>query len=231
MLSDSWEALTDGLHVQRLHLHQNEIRQAGERTAAECLLPDELPPAALLARPRPPGDTIAELRAWVTLPQTFTVRTAAGPGRNPLAETGQTLTDALATGTSIDDELAAVCAASVWWVGAFAAIRYTGGHHRTLADVTTPVSPDALRRAVHVVALGAATRVLRRALQRDGDGDAALRMSFCRSITEAVVVEPGLPALVEELGELRLADLVTNALPGRGRHAAYRSGLGPGQAE
>ncbi|MER5985760.1 hypothetical protein [Streptomyces sp. NPDC001787] len=236
-VTDAWESLADGLITQRLHLHLPDIQTALGLGTAECLLPAGAHPAALLARPVPlPGAArplveAAGLRAWTVLPQRF-----GGPAQAstpPLAATGHELAVLLAAGcgTPVEEAVTAVCDAAVWWTGAFAAIRHTGGHHRTLADVTAPVSLEVLNRTARLLALGAAARVLRRSLQHRGDGDDALRNAFCRAVTEAIVAEPGIPALVEDLGELRLADLVVNALPWRGRHTAYRSGLGSGQVE
>ncbi|MFJ1662351.1 hypothetical protein [Streptomyces anthocyanicus] len=233
-VSDGWEILADGLLTHRLLLHQADMQAALRRTPGECLLPEEATPAKLLARPAPVRTTAlplvdaAGLRYWTALPQQY-----GGDGISPLAAVGQRLAGFLTAECAdpVTDAISAVCGAAVWWTGAFAAIRYSGGHPRTFDDVTTSVSLTALERTVHLVALGRATRVLRRHLQQAGDADETLRAAFCRAVTAAIVAEPGIPSLVEGLGELRLTDLVVNTTPWRGQHTAYRSGLGSGQVE
>ncbi|MGC5263996.1 hypothetical protein ACPXCO_23560 [Streptomyces cyaneofuscatus] len=237
-VSDAWEMLNDGLLIQRIYLHQQDIRTSSVLSPGECLLPKGASPAALLARPLPaPEATLplvqaVGLRAWVTIPQHLGHADTAPA--SPLAQVTAD-TAATTTGSRSDDVLAqavrAVCAAAAWWTGAFAAIRYTGGHHRSLEDVTAPLSLDALTETTRLVALGSATRVLRRHLQQTGDAGEEARTAFCRAVTEVIVAEPDIPGLAEELGELRLVDLLINALPWRGRHTAYRSGLGSGQVE
>lgn len=233
-ISDSWETLADGLLIQRLALHRADIQAALPLAPGECLLPAETSPASLLARPVPaPAAGLALVNAaglayWTGLPQQDGV-----DGVSPLPPAVQELAALLTAGCAdqITDAVSAVCGAAAWWTGAFAAIRYDGGHHRTLADVTTPVSLAALERTAQLVALGTATRVLRRVLQQTGDADESVRTAFCRTIAETVVAESDVEPLVEELGELRLADLLVNTAPWRGRHTAYRSGLGSGQVE
>src|SRR6266550_4296710 len=74
-VSDAWEALADGLSIQRIHLHQAEIRAATQLSPRECLLPEQATPAALITRPLPTPEVAlplveaAGLLAWVTLPQ------------------------------------------------------------------------------------------------------------------------------------------------------------------
>lgn len=233
-ISDSWETLADGLLIQRLALHRADIQAALPLAPGECLLPAETSPASLLARPVPaPAAGLALVNAaglayWTGLPQQDGV-----DGVSPLAPAVQELAALLTAGCAdqITDAVSAVCGAAAWWTGAFAAIRYDGGHPRTLDDVTTPVSLAALERTAQLVALGTATRVLRRVLQQTGDADESVRTAFCRTIAETVVAESDVEPLVEELGELRLADLLVNTAPWRGRHTAYRSGLGSGQVE
>jgi hypothetical protein len=237
-VSDAWEVLNDGLLIQRIHLHQEDIRAASVLSPGECLLPEGVSPAALLARPLPAPEAAlplvhaAGLRAWVALPQRLghADTAPAGPLAQVAADTAATMTGGQG-GDVLTQAVRGVCAAAAWWTGAFAAIRYTGGHHRSLEDVTAPLSLDVLTETTRLVALGSATRVLRRHLQQTGDTEEGARTAFCRAVTEVIVAEPDIPGLVEELGELRLADLLVNALPWRGRHTAYRSGLGSGQVE
>ncbi|MFE0417877.1 hypothetical protein [Streptomyces tendae] len=87
-----------------------------------------------------------------------------------------------------------------------------------------------MREAVRVVALGTAQRVLAHQLRHDA-GEEAVRLAYCRAVTEGIVIEPKLPMLLEELSELRLVDLVTTSIPWRGRFAKYAGGTGAGQVE
>ncbi|MFG2847989.1 hypothetical protein ACGF12_33190 [Kitasatospora sp. NPDC048296] len=236
-VSDGWEKLADGLAVQRIHLHRRELENALGKGVAECGLPAQASPLALISRPLPPPDaavadvSAAGLLPFVTVPQQIGRGTDGGPLVAPARAVAQMLTaggleDAAAQG------IEAVCAASAWWVGAFAVLRHRGGHHVHIDDdVTDTVALTTLVDATHAVALGAATRVLRRRLQLTGDGNPQMRDGYCRAVTEAIVTEPTLPALLESLGELRLVDLVANALPWRGQYLKYRSGLGAGQVE
>ncbi|MFF2226939.1 hypothetical protein ACFVV7_26900 [Streptomyces globisporus] len=233
-VSDSWEVLADGLLTQRLALHHADIQAALPLTAEASLLPAEASPALLLARPETaPASALilvdaAGLGFWTALPQRYGV-----DGASPLVPSVQQLGATLAADCSgrVADAVLAVCGAAGWWTGAFAAIRYNGGHPRTGADVTTPVSLAVLEHTTRLVALGMTTRLLRRFLQVTGDADETLRAAFCRTIAETVVAESTIDGLVEELGELRLADLLVNTAAWRGRHTAYRSGLGSGQVE
>ncbi|MER7668171.1 hypothetical protein ABTY61_06855 [Kitasatospora sp. NPDC096128] len=236
-VADGWEQLVDGLAVQRIHLHRRELEDALGKGAAECGLPAQAAPLALVSRPAPPPDTAvpvvvaAGLLPFVTVPQQIGRATDTGP----LAASARAVAQMLTTDgleEAVAQGVEAVCAASAWWVGAFAVLRHRGGHHIHIDDdVTDTVALTVLTDATRAVALGAATRVLRRRLQRAGDGDPRLRTAYCRAVTEAIVTEPGLPALLEGLGELRLVDLVVNALPWRGQFLKYRSGLGAGQVE
>ncbi|MEU6233044.1 hypothetical protein [Kitasatospora sp. NPDC047058] len=236
-VSDGWEALSDGLAVQRIHLHRAELEEASGKGAAECGLPAQAVPLALLRRPEPPADaatpvvTAAGLLALVTVPQ----QVGRTSGTSQLAPAASSVAEALLVGTpqgAVADAVRAVCAASAWWVGAFAVLRHLGGHHITIDDDVTDTVPLAtLTEATRAVALGSALRVLRRHLQQNGDDDPEVRAAYCRAVTEAVVTEAGMPALLESLAELRLVDLVSNALPWRGQFLKYRSGLGAGQVE
>ncbi|MFF2142159.1 hypothetical protein [Kitasatospora sp. NPDC058190] len=236
-MADSWERLADGLIVQRIHLHRRELEDAVDKGAAECGLPAQAAPLALISRPAPPPDAAlpvvaaAGLLPFVTVPQQIGRATDTGPLAAPARRVAQALTaDGLEE--AVAQGIEAVCDASAWWVGAFGVLRHLGGHHVHIDDdVTDIVALPPLTDATRAVALGAATRVLRRRLQRAGDSDPRLRTAYCRAVTEAIVTEAGMPALLESLGELRLVDLVANALPWRGQFLKYRSGLGAGQVE
>ncbi|NUK32260.1 hypothetical protein HRW12_00415 [Streptomyces lunaelactis] len=124
----------------------------------------------------------------------------------------------------------AVSTASAWWIGTFAAIRHLGVHHSTLQPVADEVSVDVLRTATRTVALGASARVLQHHLRTTG-GDQEIQLAYCRAVTEGIVCESSLPALLEDLGELRLVDLVATSMPWRGRFTKYAGGTGAGQVE
>ncbi|MGV9266565.1 hypothetical protein ACWDRR_18125 [Kitasatospora sp. NPDC003701] len=236
-VADGWEALSDGLAVQRIHLHRAELEDASGKGAAECGLPAQAVPLALLQQPEPTADaatpivTAAGLLALVTVPQ----QVGRTTGTSPLAPAARSVAEAVLAGTPqspVADAVLAVCEAAAWWVGAFAVLRHLGGHHITIEDDVTDTVPLAtLTGATHAVALGSALRVLRRHLQQNGDGDPEVRAAYCRAVTEAIVTEASMPALLESLAELRLVDLVGNALPWRGQFLKYRSGLGAGQVE
>ncbi len=236
-VADGWEALSDGLAVQRIHLHRAELDAAAGKRAAECGLPAQVVPLTLLRQPEPlvatatPIVAAAGLLALVSVPQ----QVGRTSGTSPLAPAARSVAEALLADTArgpVAEAVHGVCAASAWWVGAFAILRHLGGHHITIDDDVTDTVPLAtLTEATHAVALGSALRVLRRHLQQNGDGDPEVRDAYCRAVTEAVVAEAGMPALLESLAELRLVDLVGNALPWRGQFLKYRSGLGTGQVE
>ncbi|MBC8091178.1 MAG: hypothetical protein H7Y15_04415 [Pseudonocardia sp.] len=122
-------------------------------------------------------------------------------------------------------------AAAAWWVGFFASIRHRGVHHVTLTPVTAPVSVEALADASRVVALGAALRLAEAHLGRAGEADMTGERVYCAAVAASVEAEREMPALIEGLGELRLVDLVTLAIPWRGRFTKYAGGTGAGQVE
>ncbi|NEC65904.1 hypothetical protein G3I41_14840 [Streptomyces sp. SID9727] len=134
------------------------------------------------------------------------------------------------TDPAVRAAVAAVCAASAWWVGAFAVIRHLGVHHTTLQPVDSEIALETLQSATSIVALGTAQRILAEQL-RTAAADEAVRMAYCRAITESIVIESRLPELLEELGELRLVDLVSTSIPWRGRFTKYAGGTGAGQVE
>ncbi|MEU9059112.1 hypothetical protein AB0D13_09605 [Streptomyces sp. NPDC048430] len=238
-LYESWEALADGLHVQRLALHLPQLRNQTTAINAGASAVAEMTSGALAARPAALSDSqatalveAADLSAWVNLPTEHGTPVAT---TSPLASTAEQVEALLLDGVSDETLRAAVravSAASAWWVGAFAAIRHLGVHHARLTpiEVDDRVSLDTLRAAVRVVALGTAQRILVHHL-RHGSTDEAVQLAYCRAVTEGIVTEPGLPALLEELGELRLVDLVCTSIPWRGRFMKYAGGTGAGQVE
>ncbi|MFE9967171.1 ATP-binding protein [Streptomyces sp. NPDC005525] len=236
-LYESWEALADGLHVQRLALHLPQLHDqlsaiAGAASAAGGMTAD-----ALTARPAELHDAQAEalvdgagLSGWVRLPAEHgTPHSEASPLTGAAEHIESLLLDGMPA-DALRAAVRAVSAASAWWVGAFAAIRHLGVHHARLTLIDDTVSPDALREAVRVVALGTAQRILAHRLRHDST-DEAVRVAYCRAVTEGIVTEPALPALLEELGELRLVDLVATSIPWRGRFTKYAGGTGAGQVE
>lgn len=236
-LYESWEALADGLHVQRLALHLPQLRDQLSTTGTAASAPGGMPPGALTARPAelhdPQARTLVDsagLSGWVHLPAEHGTPAAGG---SPLTDAAEAIESSLLERMPDDAVRAAVRAvgaAAAWWVGAFAAIRHLGVHHARLTPVDDTVSPDTLREAVHVVALGTAQRILAHRLRQDST-DEAVRLAYCRAVTESIVTEPALPALLEELGELRLVDLVATSIPWRGRFTKYAAGTGAGQVE
>ncbi|MEU7402977.1 hypothetical protein [Streptomyces sp. NPDC044948] len=238
-LYESWEALADGLQVQRLALHLPQLRDQTTASKSGASAVTGTISSALVARPAalsdPPAMALieaAKLSAWVNLPSEHgTPDTAA----NPLAGAAEQVDGLLLDGVSDEPLRAAVravSAASAWWVGAFAAIRHLGVHHARLTaiEANDTVSLDTLRAAVRVVALGTDQRVLAHHLRHDST-DEAVRLAYCRAVTEGIVTEPGLPAFLERLGELRLVDLVSTSIPWRGRFMKYAGGTGAGQVE
>ncbi|MFD4663618.1 ATP-binding protein [Streptomyces halstedii] len=236
-LYESWEALADGLHVQRLALHLPQLRDETTAIDAVASAVTEMTSGALAARPAALSDPratglveAADLSAWVNLPAEHGT---PAPTASPLGGAAEQVEVLLLDGVSDETLRAAVravSAASAWWVGAFAAIRHLGVHHARLTPVDDTVSLDTLREAVRVVALGTAQRILAHHLRQDST-DEAVRLAYCRAVTEGIVTEPGLPALLEKLGELRLVDLVSTSIPWRGRFMKYAGGTGAGQVE
>lgn len=127
--------------------------------------------------------------------------------------------------------LRSVMAAAAWWVGFYAIIRHQGVHHLTMQPVESAIEVGILESAARVVALGVATRTLTAWLRGAGLEKAAVRALYCRAVTEGIIIEREIPALLDALGELRLVDLTTLFIPWRGRFTKYKSGAGAGQVE
>ncbi|WP_051847190.1 ATP-binding protein [Streptomyces sp. NRRL F-5053] len=90
--NEAWEALADGLHVQRLALHREQLHEVVTAAPADVTLFTQASPAALTLRPDSPDGpqdlaavTRAGLAHLVSLPAEH--GTAAGES-NPLAATG-----------------------------------------------------------------------------------------------------------------------------------------------
>ncbi|MFK0154294.1 hypothetical protein ACIQVK_19740 [Streptomyces sp. NPDC090493] len=236
-LCASWEVLADGLQVQRLVLHLPQLREQLRTPPASIALFTQTEPGALAARPAPLAEPSADavigqagLQHWLSLPAEYGT---TGAGTNPLTASADRVAGILLAGVTdpgVRAAVAAVSVASAWWVGVFAVIRHLGVHHSSLQPVDTAISLQTLESATSVVALGAAQRVLAAHL-RTASVDEAVHVAYCRAITESIVVESRLPELVEELGELRLADLVSTSIPWRGRFTKYAGGTGAGQVE
>ncbi|MFH8477017.1 ATP-binding protein [Streptomyces sp. NPDC018000] len=173
-LYESWEALADGLHVQRLALHLPQLRAQLSTTATEVSAVGGMPSGALTARPAelhtPQAQALVDgagLSGWVLLP---TEHGTPSTTISPLADAAEDIESLLLDGMpdeTLRAAVRAVSAASVWWVGAFAAIRHLGVHHARLTPIDDTVSLDTLREAVRVVALGAAQRILACHLRHD----------------------------------------------------------------
>ncbi|MFD4943573.1 hypothetical protein ACFWNT_13775 [Streptomyces sp. NPDC058409] len=235
---ESWEVLADGLHVQRLALHLPQLREQLSTPSAQGAAATETSPGALTACPVPLTDphaqTVVEgagLAHWVSLPAEHGTPDAPPSQLAGAAdEVGDLLLDDVRDET-LRAAVNSVSAASAWWVGAFAAIRHLGVHHTRLTPVNDTISLDTLRAATRIVALGTAQRILAHQLRLNGGADESARLAYCRAVTEGIVAEPTLPALLDELGELRLADLVATSIPWRGRFTKYAGGTGAGQVE
>ncbi|WP_199807424.1 hypothetical protein [Streptomyces sp. NRRL F-5650] len=233
----SWEALADGLQVQRLVLHLPQLREQLLTPPSNVALFAQTPPSALTARPAPLAEPSVKavidqvgLQHWLRLPVEYGTTDA---GTSPLAASADQVADTLVEGVTdpvVRSAVAAVCTASAWWVGAFAVIRHLGVHHTSLQPVESAIVLETLQSATSIVALGTAQRILAGHVQT-GVADEAVRMAYCRAITESVVIENRLPELLEELGELRLVDLVSTSMPWRGRFTKYAGGTGAGQVE
>lgn len=236
-LSAYWETLADGLQVQRLALHLPQLREQLLAPPSSIALFAQTPPSALTARPAPLADASAEavigqagLQHWLHMPAEYGTTDA---GTNPLAASADQVADTLLGGVTdpvVRVAVAAVCTASAWWTGAFAVIRHLGVHHTSLQPVDTAITLKTLQSATSIVALGTAQRTLSEQL-RTASADETVRMAYCRAITESIVVESRLPELLDELGELRLVDLVSTSIPWRGRFTKYAGGTGAGQVE
>lgn len=230
-----WLTVGDGLQAQRVHLCLAEWREV---LSAGAPLPDVtgLGLVSALAT-NPVGDVAttrvdaAGLRAWVDLPARYAF--PVGPA-NVLAPSAAAQVRSL-IGDAVGDELAAdltaVCGAAAWWVGFFAVVRHRGVHHLSLQPDKPPVTRTVLEEACGVVALGVAIRMLEEHLRADGVDAEGLRRAYCRALAASVAVERRMPALLDELGELRLVDLVSMAVPWRGRFTKYAGGTGAGQVE
>ncbi len=232
-----WLAVGDGLQVQRVHLHLDEWRQV---LASNEPLPDLDGVGAVSALAANPAIDVtsssdcvdsAGLRPWVDLAACHAF--PVGPA-NPLASAATAAVDEVnANGLdqAVTADLNAVCGAAAWWIGFFAIIRHRGVHHLTLQTDKPAVAFSALAEASGVVALGMALRVLEEHLRAGGMADGRLRLAYCRALAASVAVERRMPALLEELAELRLVDLVSMAVPWRGRFTKYAGGTGAGQVE
>lgn len=224
---DSWQALADGLHVQRVHLHQDQWRQAARLAPEQLGLPAELDPIDLVSKPvlvLPCDDVLigaAGLTPWIEVPYRLGHdRTASGPLTLAVDEVARMLTEDLDGG--LEAAVHGVTRASAWWVGVFAVIHHESGRTASL---------EMLQSAAQAVALGAGMRVLRAALRTRGEDSAVLRAAYCRAVAEVVVLEASLPQLLGEIGGMRLTDLVTTSVPWRGQFTKYQSGTGAGQVE
>ncbi|MFF4531634.1 hypothetical protein ACFY1P_20480 [Streptomyces sp. NPDC001407] len=235
-LREAWEELATGLHVQRLALHLQEWREVVHHPPAVALF-TEAAPAALGARPAQFDGSrsralveAAGLTAWTDLPRRYGTSEYASTLLAPAAEDTAALIIGQLTDAGVRDAVRAVTAAAAWWTGFFAALHHRGVHHLTLDPVTSAISVATLQRATRAVALGTAERVLRHQLHTEPVTE-DVRLAYCRVITEGIVWESSIPALLEDLGELRLVDLVSTSLPWRGQYTKYAGGTGAGQVE
>ncbi|MFG3225159.1 hypothetical protein ACGF07_10300 [Kitasatospora sp. NPDC048194] len=235
-LRAAWQTLADGLLIQRLQLHIEEWREIAQAGGS---LPDisGVPVAGLALRPTsvpgPEAQTLlqhARLSYWWSYPQQHGADgDASAVGTVRAAE--QARKRLLADGAAAPwvEAVIAACEASAWWVGFFAVIRHRGVRHLTLEPNPGPIPAQVLEGAVSAVAYGMAGRVLAAALR--AQDDERTRRAFCEAITASIEVERTLPALLDELGELRLVDLVSTTAVWRGQFTKYAGGTGAGQVE
>ncbi|GAB2580053.1 hypothetical protein GCM10027168_11120 [Streptomyces capparidis] len=238
-LRDAWQLQADSLLVQRLHHHLDAWR----RTVAAGTPPPGVVGtglASLTRRPTAPvpAEAVRLLRAahlshWWQLPRQYG-QPAATADSDALADSAAAAARALfggaaAPGAPWQHAVAAAAEAGAWWVGFFAVIRHRGVHHRSREPHLAPVHREALLHAVRTVAHGVSTRVLR--AQMSASDEPTARAAYCRAVTAGLAAERELPLLIEELGETRLADLVSTAVPWRGQFAPYASGSGTGRVE
>lgn len=230
-----WLALHDGLQFQRVSLHLAEWRQVATQGAAVPGLPSTYDAATLAATPSaPPSPVTASLRTaglepWVTVPVRHGITAAlVNPLAGPAEETGRQI-----AGDASDiwaEAARSVSRASAWWIGFFTLIRHRGVHHSLLTPVTGVVASEAIQEAARVLALGLSLRVVEAHLREEPDVMPA-RRAYCRALTASMALEGRMPLLLEELGELRLVDLVSASIPWRGRFTKFAGGTGPGQVE
>ncbi|MGW7459035.1 hypothetical protein [Streptomyces sp. NPDC054797] len=235
-LSLAWQTLADGLMTQRLYLHLDEWR-SGVAAGGRLADIEDIGPAHLAGRPGLQPSTEARellsssgLGYWYDLPRQHGAE-CAGPGSPLQAEAHRTAWRISAEGSAAPwrEAVAVACEAAAWWVGFFSVIRHRGVHHLTLEPHPSPLHAQALVLAVRAVAVGMATRVLEAALRTAEPSD--LRSAYCRAIEFGIEAELELPELLDELGELRLVDLVSTSARWRGRFTKYTGGTGAGQVE
>ncbi len=235
-LRAAWRTLADGLMIQRLHLHVEEWREIVQTVGS---LPDisGVPVAGLARRPTsvpgPQAQALLEgagLAYWWSLPQAHGVESNADAALTARA-TEQARRRLVPDGTTAPwaEALIAVCEASAWWVGFFAIIRHRGVRHLTLEPNPEPTYAQALEGATGAVAYGMADRILAAALRAQDDEQT--RRAYCEAVTAGIEIERTLPALLDELGELRLVDLVATTAVWRGQFTKYAGGTGAGQVE
>lgn len=225
--------LGDALSVQRVYLHRDE---SAEVTASGGPAPgvDGVEDASGLIAAAPTAPTrdllsTAGLTAFVAV---AAENSLAGTAANPLEKPAITHVEQIAGGhPSLSAPIRTVGSAAAWWVGFFATIRHRGVHHVTLTPVTSAVTVQTLSHAARIVALGAALRLAEAHLRCREKPDPGGERVYCAAVAASVQAERRLPELIEELGELRLVDLVTLAIPWRGRFTKYAGGTGAGQAE
>lgn len=235
-LRAAWQILADGLIVQRLHLHVEEWREVVQKPGN---LPDISGAPAIPLGQRPSHTPCTEaqvlleragLTYWWTLPQLHGLDRA--PDVGPTQHGSEQAAQRLITNSPVTpwtEAVIAACEASAWWVGFFAVIRHRGVRHLSLEPNPAPIHAQVLVSAARAVAFGASTRVLGAKLR--GSDDAVARRAYCEVITAGIEVERTLPTLLDELGELRLVDLVSTTVPWRGQFSKYAGGTGAGQVE
>lgn len=234
-LQKQWLTLGDGLQVQRVHLHLSEWSEVINSKASLPDVPDlgvvvGLASYETMTVVSPIVDG-AGLRPWVTLPSRHGFPFGPANILAPAAIAQSRAVVGEGVGRAVAADLSMVCEAAAWWVGFFAVIRHRGVHHLSLQPELKPINRALIEEATGVVALGLVIRVLQEHLRAVDAADASLRLAYCRALTASITVERRMPELLDELEELRLVDLVSMAVPWRGRFIKYSGGTGAGQVE
>lgn len=211
-LYESWQALADGLQVQRLLLHVPQLREQLLDPASSVALFAQAPPSVLTARPAPLAEPAAQvvidqaaLRHWLRMPAEYGT---ADAGTNPLEASADRVADTLLGDVAdpvVRAAVATVCRASAWWTGAFAVIRHLGVHHTTLRPADPAITLETLRSATSMVALGTTHRLA------ENLGCANLRATAAKTAIATLIRDAGDPD-VDDRGRALRTELDTAGL-------------------
>ncbi len=232
-----WAELAMGLHIQRVHLHLVEYRTVLSSGGKLPDLPETTFPGSLATRPQETashGQLTRQngiLDSWIAVPRAYGL--ADGPANQlfPVARDAAQSLVSLPADHDLQLLIVSLAESTAWWVGYFTIIRHLGVHHSTYTKELAPLSLEALHLATTVVTVGMLTRTLEQHLRHNGLSDPFVRTAYCAALDSSVALEKKIPALIEEIQELRLVDLVTTSIPWRGQFYKYSGGTGAGQVE